>query len=742
MNTGVIRKEYRHYHGFCGVGGGAKGFNRAHVRVGRIDATMRCIGGVDLDASAIADFNRQAGVPGTVMDLFTVEQFRMFHGPCKGESKRCPYCHNTGEPPAGWREAGPDDIRRSAHGERPHVVFCSSPCQGNSGMIADNLAATPRYVALNELMVRFLDLVLAAWEDDPPELIICENVPRISQRSPELIADVKRHLELASYVVHESYHDCGELGGLAQRRKRWLLVARYAPKVRPYLYEPPKQRVRGVGEVLGEMPLPNDPRGGPMHRIPALKRITWERLALIPAGEDWRALAKMDLGRMRINRWGGGVLGVTRWELPCGAVKARSGAYNGPYATDDPRIATLAGQRRFSNVYRIQQIEETSPATARPPTLKLGEHSGKMQVVSMAGPVGTITTSDRVGSGLRSVADERLQAEEDRGPRRARNGVLGVVGAEEPAGTRLAESHPSNGANAYADHRIQAQGEAYGVNEWSAARGAVINERAPGQNKGSVADPRVCATAHGGNGKYRITEMAEPTGTVMGRPDAGNGAYAVAEDRVILGLGDFQAYGVCTFDTPSATVTAQSSAPGSGAHSVQDVRVRCKEEGSTYQTQGHYGVRSWADSARTVTAAGQHDNGAHSVADERLAIAGAMEEEESDLWLIDPRIPVIISLDNTWHRPFTPLENAALQGFDWLELAGDLVLGGSDTDRRKKIGNAVPPPSAEAIGCQMLRTLIAAHTGQTFRLSAEPIWVRPLAVALALPSDGVMGIAG
>jgi hypothetical protein len=61
-------------------------------------------------------------------------------------------------------------------------------------------------------------------------------------------------------------------------------------KVPPFLYEPPKRPLRGVGEVLDRMPLPGDtPRGGPMHRVPALQWKTWVRLAFVEAGKDWRS---------------------------------------------------------------------------------------------------------------------------------------------------------------------------------------------------------------------------------------------------------------------------------------------------------------------------------------------------------------------------------------------------------------------------------------------------------------------
>ena len=58
-------REIRHFNLFCGLGGGAKGFNRANPRVGNMVGRFRCIGGVDVDAAAIRDFNRLAGVEGT-----------------------------------------------------------------------------------------------------------------------------------------------------------------------------------------------------------------------------------------------------------------------------------------------------------------------------------------------------------------------------------------------------------------------------------------------------------------------------------------------------------------------------------------------------------------------------------------------------------------------------------------------------------------------------------------------------
>src|SRR5207249_4660510 len=63
-------------------------------------------------------------------------------------------------------------------------------------------------------------------------------------------------------------------------------------------------------------------------------------------------------------------------------------------------------------------------------------------------------------------------------------------------------------------------------------------------------------------------------------------------------------------------------------------------------------------------------------------------------------VAIIRALDGTWHRPFTTLELAALQGL--LEPDEHLELEGrSDSAWRERIGNAVPSPTAAAIASVM-----------------------------------------
>jgi site-specific DNA-cytosine methylase len=66
------RIEIRHFHLFCGLGGGARGFNRGRAEVGSLRAQFRCIGGVDVDAAAVRDFGCRC--PDEI-DLKKVEKF-------------------------------------------------------------------------------------------------------------------------------------------------------------------------------------------------------------------------------------------------------------------------------------------------------------------------------------------------------------------------------------------------------------------------------------------------------------------------------------------------------------------------------------------------------------------------------------------------------------------------------------------------------------------------------------------
>lgn len=594
----LVNTEIRHFHLFCGLGAGARGFNRAQARVGNLQGVFRCLGGIDVDPVAIQNFGRLTGTPGTVLDLFDREQFKAFHG------------HEPGQD---WREATPADIRRAAGNERPHIVFLSAPCKGFSGLLSESKSKTGKYQALNRLTLRGVWLMLEAWADDPPELVIFENVPRLATRGRHLLDQITGMLRAYGYATAETTHDCGELGGLAQSRKRFLLVARHLEKVPNMLYEPAKRPLRAVGDVLGKLPMPGT--GNAMHRLPALAWKTWVRLAFVEAGKDWRSLNRLAVedGYLRdyliVPDCHHGFLGVNAWQSPVGTVAGRTGPTNGAFSVADPRF----------------------------------EASAKWH-----------------------------------------------------------------------------DGQAYGVRRWDQTTGTVAGQQNPGQGSYSVADPRCATVKH--NNCFRVVRWAGPAGTVTGGGHPSAGGQCVADPRggpdAALLHGK---YPVTPWDEPARTVIGGNA---NGAFAVADPRSGMASDREAYQTGGHYGVIPWDQPSGAVSAAACHDNGRWSVADPRLPAA------------TDHLVAMILAEDNTWHRPFTTLELAALQSlFDPEDPAEALAFGlagDSDQTDREQIGNAVPSDAAQAMASEMGRTLLLAWSGETFQLSCAPVWVRPVAAAISL----------
>jgi site-specific DNA-cytosine methylase len=529
MRRETLTHEFTHFHFCCGIGGGAKGFNKANPRVGAMSARFRCLGGVDVSPAAIRDFNRIAGVPGTVMDLFSRGQYTAFHGK---------------EPAAGWREMGPADIRRAAGNERPNVVFISSPCKGASGLLSETMSLTPKYQALNELTLRCIWLMVEAWADDPVDLIVFENVPRLATRGRHLLDQINQVLQRYGYAVAETTHDCGELGGLAQSRKRFLLVARHAEKVPPFLYEPEKKRLRAVGDVLGRMPFPGDEAAGPMHRIPRLQWKTWVRLAFVEAGSDWRSLNRLAVENGHLSEYlivpemHRGVLGVRDWSEPSGTVTGNSRPTTGAFSVADPRHM---GPAKHSNELRVGTWEEAA------------------RVVSSAHGTG------------QCIADPRYSNSGD-------YGQLGVRSWDQPTGTITAQRSPIQGGFSVADPRPPQRDlfGKYAITRWDGRSGTVIG----GDDSGAygVADPR-STSSFDGAGKYLVTPFDQPAGTVIAASTTGQGAFAVADPRTSLNTrqqGDAYLtgghYGVVPWGSPSGAVSA-AARQDNGRWSVADPRI-------------------------------------------------------------------------------------------------------------------------------------------------------------------------
>ncbi|CAN7165824.1 DNA cytosine methyltransferase [Acidovorax sp. LjRoot118] len=653
----------KHFHMAGGVGSGAAGFNDADPSIGPIKGQMVCVGGMDVDPRACRDFKRLTGVEQACVDLFTLGMYRRFHGTM---------------PPAGWREAMPDDVRKAAHGHFPDIIFTSMPCKGFSGLLSAQKADTDKYAALNELVPRSMMLVMEAFADNLPGLFVFENVPRIASRGRELLDQVDSLMKYYGFVGAETVHDCGLLGdGLAQSRKRMLKVFRHVKKVPPFLYEPHRaRRLHAVGDVLRHMPLPGDvDAAGPMHRVPALQWKTWVRLAFVEAGSDWRSLNKLAVedGKLRdyllVPEMHHGVLGVNEWTAPTGTVTGRTGPLNGNNSVAD---------------VRFDQSAKWKDGQA------LGVRRWSDSTGTVAGQTGPL-------QGAYSVADVRHQG----APKHSNE--FRIV-AWDRAAMAVTSAHGSG--QAVADPRPQRDGplfSKYPVTQWDQPTGTVIG----GDDMGAyaVADLRREGPAFA---KYAVTAYDEPAGTVISGSTTGQGAFAVADVRAGLqrAAGDHYLtgghYGVVPWAAASGAVSA-SACHDNGPWSCADPRTTggegCEPVGFVMP----------AANAKLVCRIQALDGTWH-----RPFTTMELAALQS---LIDPE---------EWFSPQGPGGRGEHFVLD----------GASDQRWREGIGNAVPRKSAKAIGQVMGQTILLARSGETFALGSTPIWVRPLAVALSVDHAG------
>jgi site-specific DNA-cytosine methylase len=479
---------------FGGIGGGAIGMKKSGARLFGINGRFRVIGGIDFDAAACDDFESLVGAPSLCADIAHLK---------------------------------PHELRQLSP-ECPDVVFLSPPCKGASGLLSAELSKTPKYQAMNRLALNWIELMLETW-DTRPRFVLIENVPRLKQRAAGMLKRIRQHLRAAGYVFHDGFHDCGELGGLAQVRRRYLLVARHAASTPPLLYQPPKKRVRGCGEVLGLLPMPGDAAAGPMHRLPRLSWLNWVRLSLIPAGGDWRDLEgvlKDGQPRREVFRRHK----VQRWGEPADTV-AGSGS-NAPSNVADPRVGA-----------------------------SLGQHHNKMRVEAWDKPAHVVTGSDRVGSGAPSVADPRSFGHTNR-----------VTPWDGPIGTVTASPAPSSGGGAVADPRALipdagAYDHGYGVLHWKEPSSTVAAGSQVGQGAYSVADLRIDGARRDAWG---VLDWREPSGTVTGNGRIATGPFSAADPRFNCEMRT-GAYGVLTWREAAATITG-SACHDNGPFTISDPR--------------------------------------------------------------------------------------------------------------------------------------------------------------------------
>lgn len=454
---------------FGGGGGGALGFQSAAQRFRDMQSAFRLLGGFDFSPYACKVFEYLTGVQEACVDATTLTV---------------------------------EDIRRLFGERAPNVVFSSPPCKSSSKLVTDEQAATPKYQAMTQLAIIETRLMLEAYADSPSDFFIFENVPNITSpaRGGKMLKELRALLRSHGYVLHDGFHEARTIGDLAQRRKRWFMVARNLRKVPVFLYRPPMKPGKVCGDVLGPLPLPGDPKGGGMHAVSGTSMLNLLRLWAIPAGGDWRDLIKDGTPRReRFRRHH-----VERFTDPSITV-AGSGS-NGPCAVADPRGVELA--RACSGFDHIDRV------------------TGWDQ------PSGAVTTATRPGGGAPSAADPRIPGGVDLSrPDGTFKHVDNVTAWAGVVGTITHSPAPSSGAAAAADPRIPGAVDLggstgfakYGVTPWDGATRTVIS--GDGNGACAAADPRIPGARF--KGSLGVLAADEIAGSVTAEANPSTGSALI-----------------------------------------------------------------------------------------------------------------------------------------------------------------------------------------------------------------------
>lgn len=487
-------RTYRVAHFFAGAGGSVAGYRMAQVEAAvGVRARFETVLAVDCWDTALETCARMNGCGVHLFDLFDAENYALFHG---------------SPPPDGWLPMTPADLRRLCP-EAPDVVFGSPPCKGFSRLLGGKAARSKKYKALNSLVFRWLWLCLEAWPDQPPRLVLMENVPDIAdvrrrkkKRGEALVEKVEKLLGAYGYASRRTEHDCGPLGGLAQHRNRFLLIARHVERCPALLYEPFEMPMQTIGDVIADLPVPCFENTVPMHDLPRITDKTARRLAFVEPGRDWRSIEstwQSAEGWTLVDRGDG-----CRLLLP---------TTGGRVDVEDPRATRAYHNRAFAVV-------------------RLGDASG------------TVTGGGRPSNGAFTVGDPRLG-------RVAFNDHLRLAGWP-----HRAPCVTSGNAGGVADPRLNPSAgrhsTKFSVKQIDEQAGTVTGA-AGGDHTAQVADPRLTCTPNGAT--LRVLPVDGPSPTVTGTSGVwSSGSVQVADPRPNRPPRN-GAFGVQQLDGTSATIT-------------------------------------------------------------------------------------------------------------------------------------------------------------------------------------------
>lgn len=548
----------------------------------------------------------------------------------------------------------------------PDVVVLSAPCQGNSKCLPAKMSKTAKYQDLNRLAEVIIELVSATATEvwgKRPAAIFFENVSGIKARSNHVLDNVRATLRVHGYVFDERYHDCGRIGGLAQHRERYLLIARH-PKLCPaYILHPPAQRVRGIAEVLGALPtpIPGSGNGGPMHELPRVSDLNALRLALIRAGKDWRDLPpSVMIGASATKH--GGHYGVMDDEQPSNTVLASARMDTGRASTRDRSVPLAVDFEPHASAEAYPSAELCPQIEDRP-----GRHAGYFGVQAPEDPAHAIIGSMKGINANGAAVDPRVEfggdthkgtlgVEDDHeaahaviGEKRAtrnwgsatdpritnhpRSGTMQINPSEEPSTTIIGHARAEKG-NTAADPRLNLGRDAhngpFGVEHPQAPAHAIIGAGRAGNTWGSLADPRLPQRAGRQNGQLGVEDSAHESHAVIATNatsvywSATNDARTSDARTVELpAIPERQngALGVLADEQPSRTIRARVQGANQAAHAA-DPRLPNAQPRS-----GGYGVQDMAQASGAVIASADVTAGAFATQDQRVHRESATEAD-------------------------------------------------------------------------------------------------------------------
>lgn len=451
---------------FGGIGGFSHGAKKAKIEFGGHVYRYKLLVSIDCDPVACLNHDIITGEnTAVVMDLFSRKQYIAFHG------------H---EPPAEWREVTPWDIWEAFGRQVPNVVFLSPPCKGLSGLLPEESAQSEKYQALNELTVRGMELVLLACylygDGEVPDIIHFENVPRITSRGKHLLRQIGDLLKQYDYAVDMNpKHNLGEIGGLGQSRIRFLIMARQVKKVPNSIYLPQKKKLKSIGDIIGPLPLPGDiGLCGWMHRIPKLQWKTWVRLALIPAGGDWRDLQRNCYAN---------IYQVVPFNKPAPTVTGSHRPNNGAISVADPRYALVDLVANMKDWKELDKAVNPGKGMG----INYSPRSGAFRIQNWGDSSPTITASTRTGgsNGISGIADPRIENVQGYGNK------YRITRFDEPAPT-VTGSRIGSGALAFSDSRLNCtpRSGSYKVQKWEETANTITSADLH-SGSAAVSDPRI-----------------------------------------------------------------------------------------------------------------------------------------------------------------------------------------------------------------------------------------------------------